>query len=105
MNEQILKLIVMFDLHDDVAAFVKAKVKERAGKKVEFSFEGSCRQCGNKEGHVPHEMGSYDTVRYGQLAHFCMGASGNGLEVVIESYRLGSPELPSSIRGFVVSSI
>jgi len=39
-----------------------------------MKFVGSCRGCGDKALHAPHVTGSYSTVVYGRLNHFCPGS-------------------------------
>ncbi len=100
MTEQTMRLMARFDLDDEVEKFVRAKVAELAGAKQTFSFRGSCRSCGNREPHVAHIHGEYDTVRYGRLDYFCLGVNGGGVEVVIEHRIQGCPDFPGRARGY-----
>jgi hypothetical protein len=44
-------------------------------------YVGTRRQCGSRAPHLPHVTGEYSTVRYGQLARYCPGWSGDGLDI------------------------
>lgn len=101
MNEQALRLIKKFDLADEVEQHVAKLVKERC-KPTKFTFSGTRRVCSCRDPHIPHSVGCYSTVRYGTLEYYCLGVSGDGLEIVVEWTQPGSPEMPSSARGYYI---
>lgn len=39
----------------------------------EYIFYGMEKVCGKNTPHHPHKIGSYDTVRWGELSYFCGG--------------------------------
>lgn len=100
MNKQAERLMERFDLAGEVEQFVRERVAAIAQDKQQFGFVGSCRSCGNHEPHVPHSTGSYGTVRYGELADYCPGVSGDGLEVVVTRRVKGCPDYPSELSGY-----
>ena len=59
--------------------------------------------CKIKGVHAPHNMGSYDTVNYGELQGFCLGTEGNTpngyLHIVKGNYTVGSPDYPVKVEG------
>lgn len=89
-----------FDLQGDVDKFVKSKLSELVTGKHCFSFEGSNSPCGDRSPHIPHYRGSYDTVRYGTLGYYCLGAEGDGLHIEIDRSSRGSPETPARASGY-----
>lgn len=54
-------------------------------KKTNFKLIGSNKtfKCENNLPHIPHILGSYNTVHYGKLYEFCQGIEGDGIEIVI----------------------
>ena len=75
---------------------------------VRFSFEGGnhTNYCQIREPHVPHLIDTYNTVRYGELDHFCTGKEGEidgcHLTIVIAHRGAGSPEYPGNASGSYV---
>ncbi len=101
-----IELVKTFNLYRDVDEFVLGRVKSLATSQIGFSFAGhntSCA-CGVKEPHVPHERGTYSTVRNGELEYFCLGiegeVEGQHLHIVVEKYRGGSPESAARTSGY-----
>lgn len=69
--------------------------------KTNFKFIGSnhtCR-CENKEPHIPHIIGSYNTVHYGELFNFCQGIEGNGIKINISKNIKGSAGFAARLEG------
>ena len=100
------ELISIFDMENDVEAFVKSKLKEIISEKHEFNFSGGNHTCfcSIKSPHIPHVKDQYRTVRYGYLEHFCLGQEGETpegyLHIVIENCSLGDPMSPSRASGY-----
>ena len=97
-------LITMFNLTKEVDKFVKERVKDLMPDCHTFRFSGDCAGCGNSQPHIPHTLSYYDTVNHGELENYCLGQEGQTSEgevvIVVENYSSGSPEYPSSARGF-----
>ena len=102
------ELVDIFNFEDDVAAYIAAKVKEMVTKeRHDFSLSGSNHTGFCAKGsapHVPHRLGSYNTVRYGQLEYYCLGVEGETPEghihIVVEKRSPGDPASPSRARGY-----
>ncbi len=57
-------------------------------KQIDFEFRGMRHwyACGETRGpHLPHVIGTYHTVQYGELQDYCCGASGDGIDIVCTS--------------------
>jgi hypothetical protein len=102
------ELMETFQLEGEVADFVKARVKEMvAEERHDFAFSGGNHTyfCDLKTPHPPHVLGTYDTVRHGVLARFCLGREGEvpgqgGLHIVVTERAPGAPEYPGIARGY-----
>ena len=101
LSEQTLRLIRKYDLTKEVDAFVAERLRASAGRTA-FHFRGTCRACGPGDPHLPHVHDGYHTVRYGRLEVFCLGVSGDGLEVVVEAFAAGSADTPGVARGYTL---
>ncbi len=60
-------------------------------------FHGSMRFCGDHTPHLPHEMGTYPTVRFGTLTVFCVGVP-DGRNYRCIGFLKGEADFPSVLR-------
>lgn len=63
-----------------------------------FQFLGHSYLCENKKPHVPHQIGEYETVRYGTLQNFCVGRA--PAQFHVEEEEAGDAETPAFFKGF-----
>lgn len=94
------ELIVRYGLEEEVSAFVNSRCVEMSSG-FEVAFQGHCTGCCNKQPHVPHKTGSYNTVRFGELDNYCRGVEGDGIEILVVKCSGGSAEYPSIFKARV----
>ncbi len=100
-------LMATFGLEDEVAGFVRQRVKELVSDRHDFHYSGSAAgraYCDAQGPHPPHVTGEYQTVRWGNLQKYCLGEEGETpegrLHIVVTERELGDPAWPSMARGF-----
>ena len=72
--------IQLFDrLNDYERVLTDEDIEKQIDKVQHFSYFGEHGECKRAFPHIPHIIGSYSTVRYGNLPVFCTGRSGTFL--------------------------
>lgn len=70
-------------LHDRLTDYEQVltdeDIEKQIDKVVSFHYFGQQGECRRSFPHIPHIIGSYSTVRYGNLPVFCTGRSGTFL--------------------------
>ena len=108
VEKEIVRLVRMFNLHEEVYKFLVEKVKEIASEKQYFCFKGSA--SGECIDGIPKVVGEYPTVRYGWLQRYCKGRSGE-VEIDGKKYKLtilitrdkpGDAETPGMYCGYYI---
>ncbi len=64
-----------------------------------FDLSGHPRSCGDRSPHSPHAVDWYSTVRFGSMAYFCRGVSGDGCTIHVTSSCPPAPDCPARYRG------
>ena len=70
-------------------------------EKTNFKFIGSNKTCNCEINtpHIPHILGSYNTVHYGELYEFCEGIKGNGIKIIITENLRGGGGSAARLQG------
>jgi len=102
--DRIQGLVETFHLEEQVAEFVRGRVRDLVAKRHDFSFRGGLHHCGGDDAHPPHMVSHYHTERFGAFELFCTGHEGHTpegyLTIVVMGRAMGGAAWPASAHGY-----